>query len=64
MQLKFLAPNEGTVQYEIHAICSAYLGADKKILMKKQISKKAEEVTKTAAEIAEDEDDENEEEEV
>jgi translocation protein SEC63 len=64
VQLKFLAPNEGTVQYEIHAICSAYLGADKKILMKKTISKKAaEEEKKTAAEIAEDEDEENEEDE-
>jgi len=62
VQLKFLAPSEGTVQYEIHAICSAYLGADKKILMKKTISKKVEEEKKTAAEIAEDEDDENEEE--
>jgi len=63
VQLKFLAPSEGTVQYEIHAICSAYLGADKKILMKKTINKKTEEVAKSAAEIAEDEDDENEEEE-
>jgi len=62
VQLKFLAPNEGTVQYEIHAVCSAYLGADKKILMKKTIGKKAEEEKKTAAEIAEDEDEENEEE--
>jgi len=63
VQLKFLAPNEGTVQYEIHAMCSAYIGADKKVLMKKTISKKVEEEKKTAAEIAEDEDDENEEEE-
>merc|ERR1719247_295869 len=62
--LKFLAPKEGTVQYEIHALCSAYLGADKKVLMKKTIGKKVEKETKTAAEIAEeDEDDEEEEEE-
>ena len=31
VQLKFLAPNEGTVNYEVHAICSSYLGADKKV---------------------------------
>ena len=33
VQLKFLAPNEGTVNYEVHAICSSYLGADKKVRM-------------------------------
>ena len=53
VQLKFLAPNEGTVNYEVHAICSSYLGADKKVLMKKTIGKKPEEEKKTAAEIAE-----------
>ena len=63
VQLKFLAPKEGTVQYEIHCLCSAYLGADKKVLMKKTISKKVTEVARTAAEVAEDEDDEEEEEE-
>jgi len=63
VQLKFLAPKEGTVQYEIHCLCSAYLGADKKVLMKKTIGKKREEEKKTAAEVAEDEDDEEEEEE-
>ena len=65
MQLKFLAPKEGAVHYEIHAMCSAYLGADKKVLMKKTIAKKKEEEerAKTAAEIAEDEDEEDEEEE-
>lgn len=63
VQLKFLAPNEGTVNYEVHAICSSYLGADKKVLMKKTIGKKPEEEKKTAAEIAEEEDEENEEEE-
>ena len=31
VQLKFLAPKEGMVHYEIHAMCSAYLGADKKV---------------------------------
>ena len=31
VMLKFLAPKEGTVQYEIHCLCSAYLGADKKV---------------------------------
>jgi len=51
------------VQYEIHAMCSAYLGADKKALMKKTIAKKVTEVPRTAAEVAEDEDDEEEEEE-
>ena len=34
VQLKFLAPNEGTVNYEVHAICSSYLGADKKVRTK------------------------------
>ena len=63
VQLKFLAPKEGTVHYEIHCICSAYLGVDKKVLMKKTISKRKVAETKSAAEIAEDEDDENEEEE-
>jgi len=63
VQLKFLAPKEGTVQYEIHAMCSAYVGADKKKLMKKTVQKKREEVTRTAAEVAEDEDDEQDEEE-
>ena len=65
VQLKFLAPKEGVVHYEIHALCSSYLGADKKVLMKRSISKKkeAEQHVKTAAEIAEDEDDEAEEEE-
>ena len=61
--LKFLAPKEGTVQYEIHCLCSAYLGADKKVLMKKTIAKKEEREEKTLAEAAEDEDDEEEEEE-
>jgi len=61
--LKFLAPKEGTVQYEIHCLCSAYLGADKKTLMKKTIGKKKEAEVRTAAEVAEDEDDEEEEEE-
>jgi len=61
--LKFLAPKEGTVQYEIHAMCSAYLGADKKVLMKKTIGKKVAAETRSAAEVAEDEDDEEEEEE-
>jgi len=62
--LKFLAPKEGTVQYEIHCLCSAYLGADKKVLMKKTINKKVDNPEKkTAAEAAEDEDDEEEEEE-
>jgi len=42
VNLKFLAPKEGTVQYEIHCLCSAYLGADKKVLMKKTIQKKVE----------------------
>jgi preprotein translocase subunit Sec63 len=63
IQLKFLAPKEGTVQYEIHCMCSAYLGADKKKLMKKTIAKKKETEERTAAEVAEDEDDEEEEEE-
>merc|ERR1719152_324117 len=63
VNLKFLAPKEGTVQYEIHCLCSAYLGADKKTLMKKTINKKSVEVARTAAEVAEDEDDEEEEEE-
>eukprot|EP00316_Scyphosphaera_apsteinii_P011534 CAMPEP_0119309462 /NCGR_PEP_ID=MMETSP1333-20130426/15782_1 /TAXON_ID=418940 /ORGANISM="Scyphosphaera apsteinii, Strain RCC1455" /LENGTH=690 /DNA_ID=CAMNT_0007313449 /DNA_START=288 /DNA_END=2360 /DNA_ORIENTATION=+ len=63
VQLKFLAPKEGVVHYEIHAMCSAYLGADKKVLMKKTITKKKEEEVKTAAELAEDEDEEEEEEE-
>lgn len=31
VQLKFLAPKEGIVQYEIHCLCSAYIGADKKV---------------------------------
>jgi len=60
--LKFLAPKEGTVQYEIHCMCSAYLGADKKALMKKTIGKKVVAETKSAAEVAEDEDEEEEEE--
>ncbi|KAL1522354.1 hypothetical protein AB1Y20_017346 [Prymnesium parvum] len=63
IQLKFLAPKEGTVQYEIHCLCSSYLGADKKVLMKKTINKKEEKEEKTAAEVAEDEDDDEEEEE-
>ncbi|KAL3900026.1 MAG: hypothetical protein SGPRY_012536, partial [Prymnesium sp.] len=63
IQLKFLAPKEGTVQYEIHCLCSAYMGADKKVLMKKTINKKEEKEEKTAAEVAEDEDDDEEEEE-
>jgi len=63
VNLKFLAPKEGIVQYEIHCLCSAYLGADKKVLMKKQINKKVTEQPRTAAEVAEDEDDEEEEEE-
>ena len=29
--LKFLAPKEGVVHYEIHCLCSAYLGLDKKV---------------------------------
>mmetsp|Transcript_13762 Transcript_13762/g.35425 ORF Transcript_13762/g.35425 Transcript_13762/m.35425 type:complete len:779 (+) Transcript_13762:124-2460(+) len=58
VQLKFLAPKEGTVQYEIHCLCSAYVGADKKKLMKKTIGKKKETEVRTAAEVAEDEDDE------
>jgi len=62
--LKFLAPKEGTVQYEIHCLCSAYLGADRKVLMKKTIHKKVDDPEKkTAAEAAEDEDDDEEEEE-
>ena len=44
-------------------MCSAYLGADKKVLMKKTIGKKVQSETRTAAEVAEDEDDEEEEEE-
>jgi len=63
VQLKFLAPKEGTVQYEIHCMCSAYVGADKKKLMKKTVQKKKEAVVRTAAEVAEDEDDEEEQEE-
>ena len=63
VNLKFLAPKEGTVQYEIHAMCSAYLGADKKVLLKKTIGKKVVAEQRTAAEVAEDEDDEEEEEE-
>jgi len=63
VNLKFLAPKEGTIQYEIHCLCSAYLGADKKVLMKKTIAKKEEREEKTMAEVAEDEDDEEEEEE-
>jgi translocation protein SEC63 len=65
VQLKFLAPKEGAVHYEIHCMCSAYMGADKKVLMKKTIAKKKEEEerSKTAAEIAEDEDDDAEDEE-
>merc|ERR1719152_324567 len=63
VNLKFLAPKEGTVQYEIHCLCSAYLGADKKTLMKKTINKKSVEVARTAAEVAEDEEDDEEEEE-
>jgi len=63
VQLKFLAPKEGTVQYEIHCLCSTYLGADKKKLMKKTVNKKQEAEVRSAAAIAEDEDDENEEEE-
>ena len=43
-------------------LCSAYIGADKKILMKKEIKKKVTEAPKTAAEVAEDEDVEEEEE--
>uniref|UniRef100_A0A7S4BDZ6 J domain-containing protein n=1 Tax=Chrysotila carterae TaxID=13221 RepID=A0A7S4BDZ6_CHRCT len=63
VQLKFLAPKEGVVNYEIHCLCSAYIGADKKVLMKKTIKKKrVEELKKTAAELAEDEDEEEEEE--
>jgi len=62
VQLKFLAPKEGIVHYEIHCMCSAYLGADKKVPMKKTIAKKKEEESKSAAEIAEDEDEEEEEE--
>merc|ERR1719387_2179422 len=41
-------------------MCSAYLGADKKTLMKKTVTKRVQAETKTAAEIAEDEDDEEE----
>jgi len=64
VMLKFLAPKEGTVQYEIHCLCSAYLGADKKVLMKKTINKKVDDPEKkTAAEVAEDMDDDDEEEE-
>merc|ERR1719217_1869966 len=55
VNLKFLAPKEGTVQYEIHALCSASLGADKKTLMKKTINKKVVQEQRTAAELAEDE---------
>ncbi len=58
VQLKFLAPKEGVVHYEIHCLCSAYLGADKKVLMKKAIGKKVISETKTAAELAEEEDEE------
>jgi hypothetical protein len=43
VQLKFLAPREGVVHYEIHCLCSAYLGCDKKVLMKKTIVKRKEE---------------------
>jgi len=65
VQLKFLAPKEGIVQYEIHCLCSAYIGADKKVLMKKTIGKKkeADASLRTAAEVAEDEDEEEDEEE-
>ena len=60
VQLKFLAQKEGTLQYDIHCMCSAYVGADKKKPFKKTVLKKREEVAKTAAEVAEDEDDEEE----
>ena len=43
VQLKFLAPREGLVAYEIHCLCSAYLGCDKKVLMKKTINKRKQE---------------------
>jgi len=43
VQLKFLAPKEGVVHYEIHCLCSAYLGVDKKVLMKKTIVKRKQE---------------------
>jgi preprotein translocase subunit Sec63 len=59
--LKFLAPKEGVLQYDIHCLCSSYLGCDKKVPMKKTISKKVVAEKPTAAEIAEDEDDEEEE---
>merc|ERR1719387_231075 len=41
-------------------MCSAYLGADKKTLMKKTVTKRVQSETRTAAEVAEDEDDEEE----
>jgi hypothetical protein len=63
VQLKFLAPKEGTVQYEIHCMCSAYLGADRKKLVKKSIAKKREAEKRSAAEVAEDEDEDEDEDE-
>jgi hypothetical protein len=65
VNLKFLAPKEGTVVYEIHCLCSGYLGCDKKVPMKKTIKKRIDDDAKpkTAAEAAEDEDDEAEEDE-
>ena len=63
VDLKFLAPKD-SVQYDVHVLCSAYVGADKKVLVKKEIKKKVaeEEKKKTLAEVAEDEDEEEEEE--
>ena len=56
---------QGTVVYEIHCLCSGYLGCDKKVPMKKTIKKRIDDDAKpkTAAEAAEDEDDEAEEDE-
>ena len=58
-------PFQGTVVYEIHCLCSGYLGCDKKVPMKKTIKKRIDDDAKpkTAAEAAEDEDDEAEEDE-
>lgn len=65
--LKFLAPKEGTYQYEVLVKNSAYVGADKKLPFKIQIDKRPEEeaaADAAAAAAAEEEEDEEEEEEV
>ena len=45
VDLKFLAPKD-SVQYDVHVLCSAYVGADKKVLVKKEIKKKVAEEEK------------------